>query len=55
MNTKKHLENRRETIVNAAIGCFIDKGFHTTSMRDIAQAASVSLGNLYNYFPGKEH
>lgn len=41
-------------IVNAAIGCFIDKGFHVTSMRDIAQAASVSLGNLYNYFPGKE-
>ena len=54
MYTKKQLENRRETIVNAAIGCFIDKGFHATSMRDIAQAASVSLGNLYNYFPGKE-
>ena len=54
MNTKSRLENRRETIVNAAIGCFIDKGFHATSMRDIAQAAAVSLGNLYNYFPGKE-
>ena len=54
MNPKKQLENRRQTIVNAAIGCFIDKGFHATSMRDIAQAASVSLGNLYNYFPGKE-
>jgi AcrR family transcriptional regulator len=23
-------------------------------MRDIAQAAGVSLGNLYNHFPGKE-
>jgi AcrR family transcriptional regulator len=54
MTPKIQLENRRETIVNAAIGCFIDKGFHATSMRDIAQAASVSLGNLYNYFPGKE-
>ena len=54
MQTKKQTENRRHTIVNAAIGCFIDKGFHATSMRDIAQAAAVSLGNLYNYFPGKE-
>lgn len=54
MDAKKQPENRRETIVNAAIGCFIDKGFHATSMRDIAQAASVSLGNLYNYFHGKE-
>lgn len=54
MHTKKQTENRRDTIVNAAIGCFIDKGFHATSMRDIAQAAAVSLGNLYNYFPGKE-
>lgn len=54
MTPKIQLENRRETIVNAAIGCFIDKGFHATSMRDIALAASVSLGNLYNYFPGKE-
>ena len=54
MQTKKQSENRRHTIVNAAIGCFIDKGFHATSMRDIAQAAAVSLGNLYNYFPGKE-
>lgn len=54
MNAKTPPEQRREMIVNAAIGCFVDKGFHVTSMRDIAQAASVSLGNLYNYFAGKE-
>ncbi|QEI09473.1 TetR/AcrR family transcriptional regulator [Pigmentiphaga aceris] len=46
--------DRRALIIQAAIVCFIDKGFHATSMRDIALAASVSLGNLYNYFPSKQ-
>ncbi|MFT5258862.1 MAG: AcrR family transcriptional regulator [Saprospiraceae bacterium] len=45
---------RRELIVNTAIECFADKGFHQTSIRDIAQRAKVSLGNLYNYFDSKE-
>lgn len=40
--------------MEAAIACFIDKGFHATSMRDIARQANVSLGNLYTYFPGKQ-
>jgi len=41
-------------ILQAALQCFVARGFHQTSMRDIAQAAGVSLGNLYNHFPGKE-
>ncbi|HFK2884741.1 TPA: TetR/AcrR family transcriptional regulator [Stenotrophomonas maltophilia] len=47
-------EQRIAQILQAALQCFLAKGFHQTSMRDIAQAASVSLGNLYNHFPGKE-
>ncbi|GGY39705.1 TetR/AcrR family transcriptional regulator [Pseudoduganella albidiflava] len=45
---------RQDKIIEAAIACFIRKGFHATSMRDIAKEASVSLGNLYTYFPGKQ-
>lgn len=45
---------RRARIVEAALACFVEKGFHQTGMRDIAAAAGVSLGNLYNHFPGKE-
>ncbi len=44
----------REKIVEAALHSFTHKGFHQTSMRDIAQAAGVSVGNLYNHFSGKE-
>ncbi|MDV9043374.1 TetR/AcrR family transcriptional regulator [Stenotrophomonas sp. RAC2] len=47
-------EQRAALILQAALQCFLAKGFHQTSMRDIAQAAGVSLGNLYNHFPGKE-
>ncbi|HEL3791097.1 TetR/AcrR family transcriptional regulator [Stenotrophomonas maltophilia] len=47
-------EQRIAQILQAALQCFLVRGFHQTSMRDIAQAAGVSLGNLYNHFPGKE-
>ena len=52
--TIKSKPARRELIVNAAIDCFVQKGMHQTGMRDIAKAAGVSLGNLYNYFSGKD-
>lgn len=54
MTQKKSQAERHAWILEAAIACFIQKGFHATSMRDIAQAAAVSLGNLYNYFPNKQ-
>ena len=46
-------ERRRLDIVKAAAACFIAKGFHQSSMRDIASVAGVSLGNLYNHFENK--
>ncbi len=44
---------KRTKIVEAAAACFISKGFHQSSMRDISQVAGVSLGNLYNHFESK--
>ncbi len=44
---------RRTHIVQAAALCFIDQGFHQTSVRDIAKRAKTSLGNLYNHFENK--
>ena len=48
------LEEKRARIEAAAKELFIKRGFHATSMRDIAQAANTSLGNLYNYYRTKE-
>ncbi|TAG04117.1 MAG: TetR/AcrR family transcriptional regulator [Betaproteobacteria bacterium] len=44
---------RREQLLEAALHCFVVKGFHQTSMRDIAAQAGVSLGSLYNHFDSK--
>jgi AcrR family transcriptional regulator len=45
---------RRHLIVSAAIECFIKNGIHQTGIREIAELADVSLGNLYNHFAGKD-
>src|SRR5918992_4819925 len=50
----KHQTDRRATILDAAEQCFSRAGFHQTSMNDICQAAGMSPGNLYRYFPSKE-
>ena len=44
---------KRELIIEAAVECFIERGFHQTSIRDIAGVAGISVGNLYNHFASK--
>ena len=44
---------RRGKILDAAVMCFLENGYHQTGVREIAKRAGVSLGNLYNHFPGK--
>ncbi len=50
----KSAKRRRELIVHTAIECFAHRGFHQTSIRDIATKAEISLGSLYNHFKSKE-
>ncbi|MGH9521528.1 MAG: TetR/AcrR family transcriptional regulator [Terriglobales bacterium] len=49
------IEKNQEKIERAALRLFIQRGFHGTSVRDIAREAGVSLGNVYNYYRGKEN
>lgn len=44
---------RRMEILRAAGREFRARGFEETGIRDIAEAAELSPGNLYNYFQGK--
>ncbi|WP_019296461.1 MULTISPECIES: TetR/AcrR family transcriptional regulator [unclassified Leisingera] len=50
---EKAIAQRRAQILEAALECFLENGYHQTGVRDIAKKAGVSLGNLYNHFPGK--
>lgn len=45
---------RQKHVLEAAIACFVENGIARTSMRDIAGKAAVSIGNLYNHFPGRD-
>ena len=47
-------ERTREAIMDAAYQLFLRNGYHGTSMRDIARAAGIALGGIYNHFNTKE-
>jgi AcrR family transcriptional regulator len=45
---------RRQQIFEAALACFSRKGYHLTTMDDIADESGLSKGSLYWYFKGKK-
>ena len=47
------VEARRNQILDAAAKIFAEKGFHRATTKEIAQAAGVSEGTIYNYFANK--
>jgi len=47
-------ERTRQTIEDAALKLFLERGYHATSMRLIAERAGLALGGIYNYFSNKE-
>lgn len=51
----KPTEQRRAEILEAALNLFSAKGFHETTMEEVAQAAAVAKGTVYLYFASKDH
>jgi AcrR family transcriptional regulator len=45
---------RSEEVYAAALKLFREKGYHATSMQDIAAAVGLYKGSLYHYIDGKE-
>jgi AcrR family transcriptional regulator len=48
------VEERRAQIADGAVRLFIEKGYEGASMREIAEACDMSVGNMYNYVKSKE-
>ncbi|MCB1538459.1 MAG: TetR/AcrR family transcriptional regulator [Rhodospirillales bacterium] len=44
----------REKILNAALGLFVERGFDTVGLKDIARAARVSTATVFKHYPQKE-
>jgi AcrR family transcriptional regulator len=51
---KQLVEARRQQILDAAAAVFADKGFDRATTREVASAAGVSEGTIYNYFASKD-
>lgn len=47
------LDARSAEILDRVRSTFAQKGFDGASMKDLAEAAGMSAGNFYRYFPGK--
>lgn len=51
---KREKERRRQQILSAAKLLFANRGFHQTTMEEIANEAELSPGTLYLYFKSKD-
>ncbi|MFH1437426.1 MAG: TetR/AcrR family transcriptional regulator [Pseudomonadota bacterium] len=47
-------EKKRQRILSSAVRVFSKKGFYSTSIKEIARAASVADGTIYLYFKNKD-
>jgi AcrR family transcriptional regulator len=50
----RHYDEKLHQILKTSATIFAEKGFHRTSVRDIARATKMSLAGLYYYFTTKE-
>jgi AcrR family transcriptional regulator len=46
-------DQRRESILEAALGCFLEKGYIATTINDIREASGATTGSIYHFFDGK--
>jgi AcrR family transcriptional regulator len=47
-------QRTRETIARVALELFEERGYHATTLADIAEAADVSTRTIFSYYPSKE-
>lgn len=52
--TSTKSDERRRTIMAAAVDCFAQKGFYGTTTHEIAQWVGISQPYLYRLYPNKE-
>src|SRR5690606_23070663 len=50
---RRTVEDRREQLVELGLALFASRSYDELSIDEIAQAAGISKGLLYHYFPSK--
>jgi AcrR family transcriptional regulator len=54
MHQELKSERSRRQILDSALKLFSHRGYGATSVRDVAEEAGLSTGNVYHHFPDKE-
>jgi AcrR family transcriptional regulator len=54
MTQEERSEKSRQQILDSALKLFSHRGYGATSVRDVAEEAGLSKGNVYHHFPDKE-
>lgn len=54
MSREKNQKNRREDILRAALATYGEKGFLSARIEEVAAAAGIGKGTVYEYFRSKE-
>lgn len=52
-NRRRRTQMRRHQIFAGALQCFQTRGYHETTLNDIAKTAGISSGLIYQYFADK--
>ncbi len=47
-------QDKKQQIIETALRLFASKGFHETSIQDIAEGVGIAKGSVYNHFKSKE-
>ena len=47
-------QQKKRLILDTSLELFAEKGFHATSISQIAKKAKISKGLIYNYFESKD-
>ncbi|OGW04256.1 MAG: hypothetical protein A2Z59_08065 [Nitrospinae bacterium RIFCSPLOWO2_02_39_17] len=51
---RRTAEESKESIIEAAVKVFSEKGYSQTTIREVAREAGISVGGVYIYFKNKE-
>ena len=54
MISRRTAKESKESILEAAIKVFSEKGYSQTTIREVAERAGISVGGVYIYFKNKE-
>ncbi len=54
LGTTKRIPYDRESLLDVAVGVFLERGYDGTSMEDLARAAGITKSSFYHHVEGKE-